>query len=149
MKRSVLPLFIGLLLFFPACTRHKSDSYIVVHVFRNRKGPAAKRLDLAILAIGRENLKTPEGNPILVATMELTSDADILARLGKNLRPEVLILDSKADWRPVDFGSLSPNSVCPQALSCVYGIPLWVKGEEREAAEGVLAALSNELARQD
>jgi hypothetical protein len=145
MKHAIVALVMSFLLFLPGCKRHQPDSQVVVRVFRDRNGPAAKRLDAAIRAIGTQNLRTAEGEPIIIATMELTTDSNTLARLGKDLRPGILILDSSANWRTVDFGSPSQESICPAPLTCVSGIPRWVQEEEREAAEIVLKAMGKQL----
>jgi hypothetical protein len=147
MKKLILTLVIGCPLLFLACSRKQTDLYIIVHIFRNRSGPAAKQLNAAILALGAQNLKGSAGRPIIIATMELTSDPTTLSRIGHELRPEIVILDSRTDWRANEFGPPLGQSICRFNVTCVSGIPSWVEGEERQAAEVVLRALSDELSR--
>jgi hypothetical protein len=145
MKHVMVAVVMSFLLFLPGCKRSQPNSQVVVRIFRDRDGPAARRLDASIRAIGTQNLRTAEGKPIIIATMELTTDSNTLARLGRDLRPGILILDSSANWRTVDFGSPSQESVCPAPLTCVSGIPRWLQDEEREASEIVLNAMGKQL----
>jgi hypothetical protein len=149
MKRTLSTLILGSLMLLPGCSSHHQGPPVVVRIFRDRNGPAAKRLDATILSIGAQNLKVANGQPIIIATMELTSDSATLTRLGKDVRPEIIILDSSSNWRPADFGPPSPGPICPAGSSCVSGIPRWVQGKEREAAGVVIDAMHKEIQRQN
>ena len=89
----------------------------------------------------------PADKPIIVATVEYTSYSEGLADIGQRSRPDVVFLNSVADGERFNI-DLPPESSFKVANKTYYVvIPRWTKGEERQAAEVVLASLRQELRR--
>jgi hypothetical protein len=124
------------------CFKRSAPEPIVVHVFRD---PAAAEIDLALRATGKMQLKTWKGKPILVATMETTSYAEGLTILGHQAHPEIVFLASLEDGARAEI-DIPPQSAVQVSRNRFYlVIPSWASGEQREAAELVVAAVRQEL----
>lgn len=125
-----------------ACSNKRAAEPIVVHVFRD---PKAVGIDLALHAIGQDQLKTSLGKPILIATMEPNSYEEGLTLLGHQTHPE-LVFFSSLDDGPKTKTDIPPGSAVEISMKPYYlVIPSWASGEQREAAELVLLALRREV----
>jgi|ERR1700730_7050636 len=123
-----------------ACSRADNSTPVVVHVFRD---PGAAEIDTAIREIGQSRLVTPDNRPIVIATLESRSYREGLASLGKDLHPELLILDSFDDAMTADRNSTVAIKSPTRQYFAV--IPSWAQGEVRTAANEVLSRMKTSL----
>jgi len=133
-----LPLLFAsmLLLHCLACSWTDDSTPVVVHVFRD---PNSREIDVAIRAVGQKRLTTEDNRPIMIATQESKTYQEGLATLGKDAHPDVVVLDSADDVKLIDRTSLR---VVKSATSQYFiGVPRWVEGKQRDAAEQVISGL--------
>jgi hypothetical protein len=144
MKITLIAFLISLLMFSGACSVKNEPEPIVVGVFRN---PDAAELEKAILAVGYRQLRTSHGRPIVIATYEPKSYADELTMLGRRYHPELIIFNSPEDGEKAKV-EIPPQSSLEVSRKRYYlVIPAWVTGEDREAAQLVMAGLRQELSK--
>jgi hypothetical protein len=125
-----------------ACFKRSTPEPIVVHVFRDT---TASEIDLALRSAGEMQLRTSKGKPILIATMEQTSYPQGLTVLGHAAHPEIIFLDSLEDGTKAKI-DIPPQSAIQVSKNTFYlVIPSWASGEQREAAELVVASVRKEL----
>jgi hypothetical protein len=145
MKNGLLLFLILLSLSLSACSEKATPEPVVVHIFRDR---AAAEINSALLAIGAKQLRTPNGQPIMIATTEVKY-ADGLEILGRHDHPDLIIFNSPEDGKRTNI-DVPPQSAVQVSTKRFYlVIPSWVSGEQRETAELVLAEFRRELRRAD
>jgi hypothetical protein len=145
MKNGLLLFLILLSLSLSACSEKATPEPVVVHVFRDR---AAAEINSALLAIGAKQLRTPNGQPIMIATTEVKY-SDGLEILGRHDHPDLIIFNSPEDGKRTNI-DVPPQSAVQVSTKRFYlVIPSWVSGEQRETAELVFSEFRRELQRVD
>jgi hypothetical protein len=146
MKKALL-LFLTLLsLSLSACSKKAIPEPVVVHVFRDG---AAAEINSALLALGAKQLRTSNGQPIMIATTEVKNYADGLEILGRQDHPDLIIFNSPEDGKRTNIDVLPQSAVQLSTKRFYLVISPWVSGEQRETAELVLAEFRRELQRAD
>jgi len=143
MKKGLLLLLIFLALILSACDEKRTPEPVVVHVFRDR---TAAEINSTLLALGAKQLSTSNGRPITIATTEVSYPHG-LEILGRQDHPDLVIFDSPEDGQRTKI-DVPPESAVDLSTKQFYLVsPSWVSGEQREAAEQVLAEFGRELRR--
>src|SRR5271169_5722186 len=142
MKIPFVMLLIYLSILFCGCSGKPAPEPIVIHVFLNA---TATEVDYALVALGEKQLRTSHGQPIMIATWKPNSYVDGLAKLGSQVHPELVVLDSLEDAKKINVDVGLQNAEQVGTRRYYLAVPTWASGEKREATEIVLAALSQEL----
>src|SRR5437763_16468181 len=88
-----LLLIVWVLTTLAACQERKNEQPIVVHVFRDRNGPAASWLSEQIGNFQKDKIRTSGGKPIVIATAEPKEYYKTLSDLGGSLKQDIVNLD--------------------------------------------------------
>lgn len=142
MRITLIAFMTSLLVLCGGCSVKNEPDPIVVSVFRD---PDAAELEKAILAVGFRQLRTSHGRPIVIATYEPKSYADDLMMLGRRYHPQLIIFNSLEDGEKAKL-EIPPQGILEVSRKRYYlVIPAWVTGEDREAAQLVMAGFRLEL----
>jgi hypothetical protein len=127
-----------------AYCQEQNNQPVVIHVYRDRKGPASHWLFRQIGEFQKAETRTASGKPIVVATAEPRDYRKTLADVGKDLKPDLVILNSKLDAEAnlhLRAEVKSATSLCSGQFSCPAFVPPWTSGETKEAAQKLLSFL--------
>ncbi len=123
---------------------------VVVHVFRDLDSPYAHELDHRILEFQASVPRLASGAPIVIKTYsDMDYKSAIQSRFDKDLRVEVVILDSPAD--AVSNAAMAANlshavNICAAVKACPTDVPAFVApsatGPEAEAGQIFVQALA-------
>jgi hypothetical protein len=131
---------------FAACHRPTDNNFLVVRIYRDSNSAFGRDLDRKLYGLNNPNnqLRVGSGKLILVATME-GDYQDALARKIASVKPQMIILDSPVDAKllhGVPFDLETAKNACGAEGNCLAFIPSWVDGEELEATNLVLSAVT-------
>jgi hypothetical protein len=142
MKIVVVIFLASTALFLFGCSDRRSSEPIVVHVVRDS---ATTEIGSALTTLSARQLRTRRGQPIMIATIEAKSYEEDLKELGRETHPEIVIFDSfkEVEAAKVGIPTQGPLRVSTRLFYPV--VPYWTSGQQREAAEVVLAGLRKEL----
>lgn len=127
-----------------SCRRPTNDSFVVVRVCRDAHSDFSRELDRRLYGIN--NRRISSGKLIVVATMEGNYQEELAQKIAL-VRPQMIILDSPDDVKQVSGAHLdlqNARSACGTNRDCPALIPPWVSGEELEATQIVLSAVTPE-----
>jgi len=114
---------------------------VIVRVFRDSKLDSRRQLDKKLYAFTGQRMKS--GRPIVVGTFD-TDYEDGLRRLG-DWKPQLIVLDSPDDLPKLELEATHTPTIrnaCAPPRNCPAFVPTWVSGEQSEAAQLVLNAIS-------
>jgi hypothetical protein len=127
-----------------SCRRPTNDNFVVVRVCRDAHSDFSRELDRKLY--GLNNRRVRSGKLIVVATMEGDYQKELAQKIAL-VRPQMIILDSLGDLKQVGGVHLdlqNARSACGTNRDCPALIPPWVSGEELEATQIVLSAITAE-----
>jgi|SRR5579864_1959763 len=126
------------------CRSSSRNKFITVEVFRDPKGPMEPWLSKALMEFQGSSNSALSERRILVATDEPAHYARTLQDVGDGLRPDLIILNSRADAagnQTLSAQTKEAQPLCASDGNCPAFIPSWVPAEKREAANRLLTFL--------
>lgn len=136
----------------PGCRTQQKPKAVHVRLFRDLNAPNAPQLDLRILEFQATNPHILSGTPIMVQSFpDQDYEVALKDRLGKDVNPDVVILDSPQDGatNPAISADLGRAvNVCGAFKRCPDNVPAYipakVAGPEAEAAKVFLDFLQQQ-----
>jgi hypothetical protein len=131
---------------FAACHRPPDNNYLVVRIYRDSNSAFGRDLDRKLYGLNDPNhqLRVGSGKLIVVATMEGNYQEALAGKIA-TVKPQMIILDTPADAKQlhgVPFDLETAKNACGAEGNCPAFIPPWVDGEELEATNLVLSAVT-------
>ena len=126
------------------CRNSSQNKFITVEVFRDPKGPIEPWLTKALMEFQVSGNNTLNDRRILIATDEPAHYAKTLQDVGGGLRPDLIILNSRADAvanQTLSAQTKEAQPLCASDGNCPAFIPSWAPAEKREAANRLLTFL--------
>ena len=131
---------------FAACHRPTDNKFLVVRIYRDSNSAFGRDLDRKLYSLNDPNnqLRVRSGKLIVVATMEGDYQEALAGKIA-TAKPQMIILDTPADAKqlhgvPLDLATA--KNACGAEGNCLAFIPPWVDGEELDATNLVLSAVT-------